>query len=351
MTENNLTFYLKRWFFNRYTLLTAVVLVTAVLFVFNQKKLFALIDLQDDADAVYELALAEEQAQLAALGLERDPGEASYVEIMESKDYDFSDTESLKLRDSDNDGLNDYQEIYIYQSSAFLEDTDGDKLSDATEVKNGTDPLCAEGDVCGVDNTEKDLAQKDALIESTYVAEDLSALMEDLSSIDITQMDPAELREALLANGVSASEIDGLSDEEIIQLYQMALNDYQGELTSDTVTADEIDWDNIDLSTMSQDDLRSALLDSGLEQSEIDVLSDEDVIQLYEMAIEEYKSQNIDVESTEPVLIDENDLENLTAAEIRYLLIQEGADEADLSEISDEDLEVLFQEAIAETEK
>ena len=286
MSENNLSFYFKRWFWNRYILLAVVVMVTAVLFVFNQRKLFSIIDLNEGKDEAYEIALAQQQAELAVLGLKKDPAQLSYVEIMQSKDYDFNDREALKLQDSDSDGLSDYQEIYIYQTSAFLEDTDGDGLSDDLEIKSGSDPICAKGDICGVDNTEKDLAQKAAFIEDIYVADDNDELLDDLNSIDITDMDPGFLRQALLESGLAASEIDVLSDDEIIQLYQMGIETYEEEQVANQVT--------------------------------------------------------------EEMIIDEDNLENLTAGEIRYLLIQEGAEEAVLADISDSELLKLFKDALVE---
>lgn len=43
--------------------------------------------------------------------------------------------------DTDNDGLEDYDEIYTYQTDPLREDTDTDGLKDGLEIENGTDPL------------------------------------------------------------------------------------------------------------------------------------------------------------------------------------------------------------------
>lgn len=50
--------------------------------------------------------------------------------------------EVLKKLDTDKDGLNDYDEISIYGTSAFLDDSDGDGYGDKTEILTGHDPLC-----------------------------------------------------------------------------------------------------------------------------------------------------------------------------------------------------------------
>lgn len=47
----------------------------------------------------------------------------------------------LKERDSDGDGLSDYDEKYNHGTDHFAVDTDGDGISDGEEVASGTDPL------------------------------------------------------------------------------------------------------------------------------------------------------------------------------------------------------------------
>lgn len=54
----------------------------------------------------------------------------------------------LKAADSDKDGLNDYDELYVYRTSPFLEDSDSDGLPDGKEVAMGSDPNCAQGKTC-----------------------------------------------------------------------------------------------------------------------------------------------------------------------------------------------------------
>lgn len=58
--------------------------------------------------------------------------------------------DALKAKDTDGDGLSDYDELYVYHTSPYIKDTDSDGIDDGTEVKNGTDPNCPQGKDCGV---------------------------------------------------------------------------------------------------------------------------------------------------------------------------------------------------------
>lgn len=48
---------------------------------------------------------------------------------------------SLKMKDSDGDGLSDHDEIYEHGTDPFEADSDGDGITDGVEVDSGSDPL------------------------------------------------------------------------------------------------------------------------------------------------------------------------------------------------------------------
>lgn len=58
----------------------------------------------------------------------------------EDKDDEKGKDVSLKLIDSDEDGVSDYDEIYLYNSDPKSSDTDGDGYTDGEEVKSGHSP-------------------------------------------------------------------------------------------------------------------------------------------------------------------------------------------------------------------
>ncbi len=59
--------------------------------------------------------------------------------------------EKLKSDDTDADGLNDYDELYVFRTSPFLEDTDSDGVNDGTEVNNNQNPNCPQGKTCVIE--------------------------------------------------------------------------------------------------------------------------------------------------------------------------------------------------------
>jgi outer membrane protein OmpA-like peptidoglycan-associated protein len=77
--------------------------------------------------------------------------------------------EELMQRDSDGDGLNDYDEIYVYETSPLSPDSDDDGLNDYDEVMtHGTDPLSADSDDDGLsDGDEVNVYNTDPLDADT----------------------------------------------------------------------------------------------------------------------------------------------------------------------------------------
>ena len=62
----------------------------------------------------------------------------------------------MQQTDTDEDGLSDYDEEYIYNTSPYLPDTDSDGYSDKQEIDSGNDPLCPSGMDCrGIKDMDK----------------------------------------------------------------------------------------------------------------------------------------------------------------------------------------------------
>ncbi|MDP2944690.1 MAG: thrombospondin type 3 repeat-containing protein [bacterium] len=134
----------------------------------------------------------------------------------------------LKNTDTDQDGLSDYDEIYVYKTSPYLEDTDSDGLSDKKEVDNGTDPNCPQGKDCNVAidtsaaaaiNASSTLIGTSSLTNLSSTGADETALQNALNG----QSDAAALRQLLIESGASAEELSQISDADLMRSYQETL--------------------------------------------------------------------------------------------------------------------------------
>ena len=135
----------------------------------------------------------------------------------------------LKLIDTDGDGLLDWDELFIHGTSPYLEDTDGDGLSDYEEVIiYKTNPNCLEGQICS-----GSLSQSDSQVVNNTVEilddyyQGVASLNKDTISIedistylDSDAVDVLYLRQILLEEGFSQSDLEKISDEDLISVYK-----------------------------------------------------------------------------------------------------------------------------------
>ncbi len=155
---------------------------------------------------------------------------------------------ALKSQDTDQDGLNDYDEIATYRTSVFVKDTDSDGQTDAEEIAAQTDPNCPEGRTCGLaalTNTNASGTRAAQLRESlrkggvpSYLLDEandetiLQAYKQtligtnvngDVSQVDLEKLTAGEIRKLLIANGLSEESLKSIDDATILNIYQDAL--------------------------------------------------------------------------------------------------------------------------------
>lgn len=156
--------------------------------------------------------------------------------VTTSTDLDSSNL-NLKLVDTDGDSISDWDELFTYGSSPYLEDTDGDDLSDYEEIFTyKTDPSCLEGQNCSGALTQSEAQGENntaEVIDSYYNTSSSSSsgssssdiTAEEVSAyLDSGDVDISYLRELLLDEGFSQTELDQISDEDLISVYKDAIN-------------------------------------------------------------------------------------------------------------------------------
>lgn len=139
--------------------------------------------------------------------------------------------DQLKNKDTDNDGLSDYDEINFYKTSPYLEDSDGDGYSDKEEIENNKDPNCPVGRDCDTNvllNAEADLTNPG--VANNIDLEELEALNQSKlnststqSEISLSDIDAPTLRQMLLEAGMEKALLDQISDQDLLATFQETL--------------------------------------------------------------------------------------------------------------------------------
>lgn len=125
---------------------------------------------------------------------------------------------AAKTKDTDGDGLSDYDEINVYKTSPYLEDTDGDGVNDGEEVRLGTDPLCNEKTSnCGFLTGQTTATATTTAATSTTPAEnvDQALLIKALSG----EGDANTMRQILIQGGANADQVKLLTDADLMSMY------------------------------------------------------------------------------------------------------------------------------------
>ncbi len=160
---------------------------------------------------------------------------ASYTgpEFLTPSQEESREAERQKTADTDEDGLVDYDELYVYKTSPYLADSDSDGFDDKTELYSGNDPNCPTGKDCG-----RTLVQSaDAASSKIDTTGFLSGVLNvdpskyeglELNSVEDIQkffaaMGVEEVRAILKSQGVSQETIDQISDEQIMELFTSAI--------------------------------------------------------------------------------------------------------------------------------
>ena len=154
---------------------------------------------------------------------------------------------ALKNKDTDSDGLSDYDELNIYKTSPYLDDSDSDGVKDGEDIAKGTAPNCPAGRACASSEFTGDSAGTSAPASSSDVLNNLSdqsQALDDLfnqsnaagaddsnGSADLTSeqieilknIDAASLREMLIEAGMDKDALDQISDAELMQSYNETL--------------------------------------------------------------------------------------------------------------------------------
>jgi len=167
----------------------------------------------------------------------------------------------LKQQDTDGDGLDDYDELYLYETSPYLPDTDSDGVPDGTEIANNTDPNCPKGQDCSLitpDNTQ-------SLVSLPASADNLT---------------PDQLRALLLQAGLTQEQLSAVDDATLTGLYNQVLQEKSSTVADVNASNNLNDLQPAqEASGYTADQIRQLLKEQGVTDAELSNISDEELLQ------------------------------------------------------------------------
>jgi len=124
---------------------------------------------------------------------------------------DAAEQAALRTRDTDGEGLTDYDELYVYRTSPYIRDTDSDGFDDKTEVMSGNDPNCPVGRTCSVTNSSSSTASPQ------QTAPTFASQAELLAAVNAMPAD--QIRDLLKQAGVPEESYANLDDDALRKMF------------------------------------------------------------------------------------------------------------------------------------
>jgi len=181
---------------------------------------------------------------------------------------DLAKTLTLQGQDTDADGLSDYDELYVYQTSPYLEDSDSDGYKDLQEIQSNNDPNCPKGVVCS--SSAANVNVNGALTDS----------LENLSNLS-----PEQLRTLLIQQGLKPEDVAKLDDATLKQTFQETLKNSQtGNDFSYLLSNTEIN--------LTPAQIKEMLVAQGMKEEEVNKFSDAELLNIWQQALNQAKQQS-----------------------------------------------------------
>lgn len=70
------------------------------------------------------------------------------IKFRTPEEIEKANEDRLKALDTDGDSVNDFDELYVFRTSPYLEDSDSDGEPDGKEIAANSDPNCPKGKTC-----------------------------------------------------------------------------------------------------------------------------------------------------------------------------------------------------------
>lgn len=210
-----------------------------------------------------------------------DPPSTEYLTADEENQQKLAE---LQLTDTDKDGLSDFDELYTYNTSPYLADSDSDNITDKAEVEKGTNPNCPAG---------KDCVNSYATTGNPLAEQATSTTLDSAVTAD-------QIRLILINSGAPANTVNSMTDSEIMALYAETVSETGTnplENTNNTTstnsngglyeefTADQATYTYESLQNLSATEIRELMKSVGVTQATLDAVDDETLLLIYKESL------------------------------------------------------------------
>jgi len=193
-------------------------------------------------------------------------------QVQASVEQEIQNLSALQAKDTDGDGLSDYDELYVYGTSPYIEDTDSDGYSDKTEIDSGNNPTCKAGEKCLLSTVDATGSTSKTGVDNLVAPTDPYAMTAD------------EIRALLLQGGLDEATLSQIDDATLRQMFQQAYSDTEKTAGTD-VSSSSIDVNLTTKNEYTPAELRKMLIEGGVAKEQVDAVTDEELLQLYQEII------------------------------------------------------------------
>lgn len=200
--------------------------------------------------------------------------------------------EELKNKDTDKDGISDYDELNVYFTSPYLKDSDSDGILDKAEIEAGTDPNCPPDKVCDKTGIPKTPGTEGETEKSTG----------EKSFAPTTTLSIEEIKQILLKNGIPQEQLNQVDDATIRKVYEETVKttginpvnlgaNSQTEIPINNSDQTNLGNQPVNLQNMSVEQMREYLLQQGMSETELKQIDDATLKELFQKAMSEAMKQ------------------------------------------------------------
>lgn len=208
---------------------------------------------------------------------------------------------ALRERDTDKDSLSDFDELKLYHTSPYLADSDSDGVPDNTEIASGQDPNCPSGKVCRSQPSNTNYSDELANLynvnqNSNTNTVNNAAPANQTVNPPVDQVPIDTLRSALKGAGVPAETVDSFSDAELRTLYAEALAEEQGNANaasnSNQAPANaNTEVTLTDLQSLTPAEIRELMIASGVPAEQLNLIDDATLKAIFDESLKEINQQ------------------------------------------------------------